>query len=90
VFFQTCAITAADVSGHIARPAGPNFGETIMRKIIISFATVATLIGFAGTSAVTAVSRSQFTETAASAHHQMIVKDAVRTVHPAHTPLLAS
>ena len=61
-----------------------------MRKFIISFATVATLIGFAETSAVTAVSQSQITETAASAHHQMTVKDAVRTVHPAHTPLLAS
>ena len=61
-----------------------------MRKFIISFATVAALIGFAGTSAVTAVSQSQFTETAASDHHQMTVKNAVRTVHPAHTLLLAS
>ena len=61
-----------------------------MRKFIISFATVVTLIGFAGTSAVTAVSQSQFAAAAASAHHQMAVKEAVRTVHPAHTPLLAS
>jgi hypothetical protein len=59
-----------------------------MRKFIISFATVAALIGFAETSAVTAA--SQITETAASAHHQMTAKDAIRTVHPAHTPLLAS
>jgi hypothetical protein len=61
-----------------------------MRKFIISFATVATLISFAGTSAVTAVSQSQFGAATASAHHQITVKDAVRTVHPAHTPLLAS
>ena len=61
-----------------------------MRKFIISIATIAVLISFAGTSAVTAVSQSQFTETAASAHHQMTMKKAVRTVHPAHTPLLAS
>ena len=87
---RICAITASDVSGHIGWPGGPNFGETIMRKIIISFATVATLIGFAGTSAVTAVSQSQFAAPAASAHHQMSMKNAVRSVHPAHTSLLAS
>ena len=61
-----------------------------MRKFIISFATVAALISFAGTSAVTAVIQSQFGAPTASAHHQMTVKNAVRTVHPAHTPLLAS
>jgi hypothetical protein len=62
-----------------------------MRKFIISIATFGALISFAGTSAVTALSQSQLvTPTRASAHHQMTVKDAVRTVHPAHTPLLAS
>ena len=61
-----------------------------MRKFIVSIATIAVLISFAGTSAVTAVSQSQFAAAAASAHHQMSVKDSVRTVHPAHTPLLAS
>jgi hypothetical protein len=61
-----------------------------MRKFIISLAAVSALISFAGSSAVTALSQSQFAATTTSAHHQIKVNDAVRTVHPAHAPLFAS
>ena len=61
-----------------------------MRKFIISIATFGALISFAGSSAVTALSQSQLATPVASAHHQMTVKDTVRTVHPAHALLLAS
>jgi hypothetical protein len=59
-----------------------------MRNFFISIATFAAL-SFAGTSAVTAVNQAQFAAPT-SAHHQIKVNDAVRTLHPAHTPLLAS
>jgi hypothetical protein len=60
-----------------------------MRNFIISIATLGALISFAGTS-VTALTQAQFAGTTTSAHHQMKVNNAVRTVHPAHAPLLAS
>jgi hypothetical protein len=85
-----CAITASDVSGHIAWPAGPNLGETIIRKFIISLATFGALISFAGNSAVTALSQSQFVPAQTSAHHHIKVNDAVRTLHPTQAPLFAS
>ena len=61
-----------------------------MRRFIISIATLAALIGFAGSSAVAALTQAQFAATTTSTHHQMKVNNAVRTVHPAHAPLFAS
>jgi hypothetical protein len=61
-----------------------------MRKFIISLATFGALIGFAGTSAVTALSQSEFASATTSAHHQITVKGAVRMAHPAHSPLFVS
>jgi hypothetical protein len=62
-----------------------------MRTFMISIAAFAAVITFAGMpTAVTALTEAQLAAPPVSAHHQMTVKDAVRTVHPAHTPLLAS
>jgi hypothetical protein len=62
-----------------------------MRKFIISITTFAALTTFAGmSSAVPALSETHFIAPMTSAHHQFRVKDAVRTVHPAHAALFAS
>jgi hypothetical protein len=58
LFARICTITAADTSGHIGWPAGPiKQGETTMRKFIISIATLAALITFAGISSAVTVLR---------------------------------
>jgi hypothetical protein len=76
---------------HRLAPPGRTQGETIMRKFIISIATLAALTTFASmSSAVTGLSEAHFAAPMTSAHHQFRVKDAVRTVHPAHAPLFAS
>ena len=71
-------------SHRLAPPPGRTQGETIMRKFIIAIAIFGALVSFAGSSAVTALSQSEFAAPRVSAHHQIKVNDTVRTVRPAH------